>query len=107
MNFFYKLAVLLFSLVMSQAAYSSEWSGLGKILSTQGHYSPNCRTVRHQEAATGIIRAFRISDIATDDDISAVVLSALMSNRDVNITFDSLVTTGCGTEPRISYITIQ
>ena len=102
-----KMISILAMSFLSVNAYAVNDTGWGKILTTQGHSSPNCRIVRHQETATEIIRNFRILDVATDDDVSAVVLSALISNRDVNISYEPLSTTGCGTEPKLGYITIR
>lgn len=90
----------------SSAIYAFETTGKGKIISTQGHVSPNCRTVAFKENDTNIVKAFRIQDIPTDDDISAVALSALMANRDASISYEPAVTSGCGTEPRILFITV-
>ena len=92
--------------IISFTAYAFETTPKGKIIFTQGHANPNCRTVKFKENDSGIVRLFRIADIATDDDISAVALSALMGNRDVTISYNATVTTGCGSEPRISFITI-
>jgi hypothetical protein len=79
----------------------------GKILVTQGHVVPSCRMVLFQENATGNQRWFRILDNnGARDDISAVVLSALTTNRDVSVHFDPAVTTGCGPEPKIQIISI-
>lgn len=77
----------------------------GKIVSTEGHANPNCRIVQHRENGTGTVRYFRIADIAGDDDVSAVVLAALMANRDITITYGAQ-TTGCGSEPSINYVTV-
>ncbi len=59
-----------------------------------------------KESASGNVKYFRIQDVATDDDVSAVALASLLSNRDVNISYETTVTTGCGSEPRILFITI-
>jgi peroxiredoxin len=62
--------------------------------------------VLHQENGTGTQKLFRIPAVNGDDDISAVTLSALMGNRDVIIYYTNGATTGCGSEPAITYITI-
>jgi hypothetical protein len=78
----------------------------GKIVFTQGHVSPSCRTVMHRENGTGTTRYFRMEGVTGDDDVSSIVLTALMSNRDVVITYVPGETSGCGTEPRITYVTV-
>jgi hypothetical protein len=78
----------------------------GKILISQGHSAPSCRMVLHQETSTGTQRWFRILDVAGHDDVSAVILAALVANKEVAIYYDPLVTTGCGSEPKISYVSI-
>ena len=103
---FKKIAYMLLLSSISCSAFAIELTAKGKILSTQGHIAPNCRTVRHQENISGIITIFRMIDVAADDDISSIALSALMANRDVVIAFDSAVTSGCGTEPKIQFITV-
>ena len=95
--------ILLFA---SSVAYADS-TGVGKIVYTQGHIGPNCRTVMHRENDTGAERWFRIQDVSGGhDDVSATVLAALMGNRDTVITYVPGETTGCGAEPRITYITI-
>lgn len=88
------------------AVAATETTAKGKIVFTQGHRVPDCRTVEHVENATGTVRFFRIQDVQGHDDVSAVALSALMSGRDTTITYDPAVTTGCGSEPSIEYITV-
>lgn len=78
----------------------------GKIVATQGHYTPACRMVKLKETPTSPIRVFRIADVPGHDDINSVALAALVANRDVSITYDPAVTTGCGGEPKILYIEI-
>ncbi len=99
----YMIIGILPLLAFSVAAETTE---KGKIIFTQGHTVPSCRTVQHKENATGTIRHFRIADIPTDDDIGGIVLSALMANRDVTIYYEQNRTSGCGTEPRIIYTTV-
>jgi hypothetical protein len=83
-------------------------TALAKVLYTQGHTAPSCRMVSVKENSTGIVRTFRIADVAGGhDDVSAVLLAALTTNRDVEIAYDPAQTSGCGSEPRIIYITIH
>ncbi|WP_445365609.1 hypothetical protein ACJJJB_01730 [Microbulbifer sp. ANSA001] len=78
----------------------------GKIIFTEGHHSPNCRTVQLESKSTGELLAFRIQDDEGSDDIQSIVLAALMGNREVMITYDPEITSGCGTNPRILYVRI-
>lgn len=99
------VSVAAFSLLFCPDA-SAESTGLGKIDYTQGHVAPNCRTVRFTDNTTGAILHFRIQDVQGKDDVAAIVLAALISKRDVSIYYEPAQTTGCGTEPRIIYITV-
>jgi hypothetical protein len=85
---------------------SAETTGRGKVISTQGHIAPNCRTVEHRENETGEVRIFRILDVGANDGISSVATSALLENRDTTIAFEEEKTTGCGPEPRVVSIKI-
>ena len=100
--------ILYFSVLglVSFTAHAFETTSIGKIIFTQGHTSPACRTVKFKENDSGLVNLFRIADVPTDDDVSAVALSALMGNRDVTISYNATETTGCGSEPRILFITI-
>jgi len=104
-----KKVLLVFLLLVNSSAFA-EVTKAGKVLSTQGHEAPNCRIVKHKEndvdGVVGITRFFRIKDVVTDDDVSAVALAALVSNRDVTINYVPGVGSGCGSEPKILYITI-
>lgn len=99
-----KLIPALFLIVC--AAAQADTTQKGKIIATEGHTTPNCRTVVFKDNATSAQRAFRIKDVAGDDDVSSIVLTALVAQKDVTIFFEPDVTSGCGTEPRISYIRI-
>lgn len=79
---------------------------LGKIKRTMGHYAPNCRIVVHVENISGIERIFRIKDIVGDDDVQAIILMALATDKDVRIQYEEGVTTGCGTEPMIKWVDV-
>lgn len=91
-------------LLASNLMASVESTEMGKIVFTEGHISPSCRQVQHKENDSGIVRTFRIQNVDTDDDVSSVVLAALVSGRDVKIWYDASITSGCGTQPRINYI---
>ncbi|BFM12774.1 hypothetical protein R50072_29270 [Simiduia litorea] len=100
-----KLVVLLVTLIVS-AITLADVTPKGKILQTEGHSNPDCRTVVFKENSTGITKAFRIKNVAGDDDISSVILTAIISQKDVTIFYNPSVTTGCGTEPKIDYVTL-
>lgn len=55
----------------------------------------------------GTLKWFRIPDTGKDDGILAVTMTALTANLDVAITYDPALTSGCGTEPRILYISLN
>jgi hypothetical protein len=96
-----------FSLVLAiSISAQADTTQKGKIVATEGHIVPSCRTVVFKENATGIQKAFRILDAVGEDDVSPIVLTALVSQKDVTIFYEPTVTSGCGTEPRIGYITI-
>lgn len=100
---------VIFTLVLSvfiSPAWSAQTTAKGKITYTQGHSTPTCRTLEHKENDTGTIKHFRIPVGPTNNDINAVALAALMAERDVTIWYDPNVTTGCGVEPAVAYITI-
>jgi len=92
--------------------YAVENTMRGKIISVEGHVTPNCRRVVHKSNVAGPggeneIRVFRIQDVSGDDSVASVVMAAFLSNKDVHIYFEPAVTTGCGSEPKIRYITIM
>lgn len=99
--------LVLFTLFVPVSFAADIATGFGRIIETQGHVVPNCRTVVHRENATGVIRQFRIQDVAGDDDVQALVLAAMIAGRDVIITYDPAWTTGCGPEPRIQYVQVR
>lgn len=79
----------------------------GKILRAEGHISPNCRTVMLKRNDTGALMYFRIAATGLEDGVLAVILTALTTGLDVDITFTPGATTGCGSEPRIEYVSIR
>ena len=97
------LFLALFSTVVSAEVIST---AKGKILTTQGHYVPSCRTVTFRENGQSAVMAFRIQENDGDDDINSVILAAMMANRDVAISYNENITSGCGTQPRIAFVTV-
>ncbi len=101
--FRYLACMTLLISISTQISAESVWSGNGKIVFTEGRATPACRQVSHKATETGVEKIFRISDTAGDDDINSIILAALIADRDVNISYDPEITTGCGTEPKIIY----
>jgi hypothetical protein len=106
-RFFASLLLTLITLTVANTASADVVVALGKIISTQGHAIPRCRIVEFKENGTGTQIRFRIADDAGSSDIAAVILTAIATNRDVRIAYDPLVTTGCGTQPRISWVEVR
>ncbi|SFK65083.1 hypothetical protein [Caulobacter sp. UNC279MFTsu5.1] len=78
----------------------------GVIIQTEGHISPSCRTVVLKRKDNGATISFRIATTNSEDGVMAVTLTALTTGREVQIFYTPGVTTGCGSEPRIEYITL-
>lgn len=74
-----------------------------KIEFTEGHITPNCRSINFVENESGASKHFRI-DTVENSDVSSVVLTALATQNDVQIWFDEAITSGCGSEPHVYYI---
>ena len=100
------LILLALSCVWPSTAFATEQTVTGKILQTQGHVTPACRMVQVRRNSDGAILWFRVPDTGTDNSILSVTLTALTTGLSVMIDYDNTVTTGCGTEPRITYISI-
>lgn len=79
----------------------------GKIIQTEGHWAPSCRTVALEYDDAGVLKrkTFRIKEVS-GDDINAVALAALMADKRVRIAYVPGETSGCGSEDMIKYITI-
>lgn len=78
----------------------------GKVIQTEGHLQPSCRTLALEYNDAGVLKrkSFRIKK--DGDDINAVALAALMGDKRVRIAYLPGETTGCGTDDMIRYITI-
>lgn len=92
--------------LMAFTSFADSIQVSGKIVATQGHSTPSCRMVKLRETPTSLIKVFRIADVTGHDDINSIALAALVANRDVIITYDTTLTTGCGGEPKVLYIEI-
>jgi hypothetical protein len=99
------MASMLTSLSFSQA-YAALTTVRGKILVTQGHTVPACRMVQFKRNDNGAILWFRIAATGVEDGILAITITALTTGKDVEITYDPALTTGCGTEPAINFIAL-
>lgn len=84
----------------------ADMTAKGKIIRTEGHTTPNCRTVVHQENVSGIQKTFRIKETQLNDDISSIILTALVAQKDVTIFYNPGETTGCGSEPKVVYVSL-
>lgn len=93
-------------LTLISAGVFSESTGKTKVEFTQGHINPKCKVVAVKSNQSGSQKLFRISEVDGKDDISSVVLAALMANRDIAIQYDPNQTSGCGAEPKILYVTV-
>ncbi|WP_216638527.1 hypothetical protein [Endozoicomonas arenosclerae] len=100
----YSRLIFTFFLCLGVNVAHSDMTGLGKIIFTEGHSSPNCRIVGFKDNENGSVKHFRIKDVSGDDDVSSIAISALISGQNVEITYDPSRTTGCGSEPKITYI---
>jgi len=76
------------------------------VLQTQGHTNPACRMVQAKKTSDGSVAWFRIPNTGQDNSILAVTLAALAAGLQVNIAYDPAVTTGCGADPAISWISL-
>lgn len=80
----------------------------GRIVKTEGHEVTACRTVVLKRSDNGQLMSFRIPNGPNNEEtgIMALTLTALASRLTVDIAYDADLTTGCGTEPRIRYISL-
>lgn len=80
----------------------------GKIIKTEGHEVPSCRTVTFKRNDNNQLMYFRIPAPASgpDNGILAVTMAALVTGLNVDVAYDPAATTGCGAEPRIQFITL-
>lgn len=93
------------AMVLSQLAAASQVSVSGKVLWMQGHQSPACREVAVQDSA-GTTYVFRLQNLSPDT-IGAVFMAATVSGAQVDVIYDTSITTGCGTEPAVQYVTLR
>lgn len=77
----------------------------GKIKQVDGHSALTCAMVLLKENGTNTNRWFRIPS-SNAKDIFSVAMTGLSTGLDVSITYDTAEPAGCGSEPKIAYITI-
>lgn len=78
---------------------------LGKITFTQGHEVASCRMVGFVSNDGTFQKTFRIP--AANTDIEAIILAALMADKNVHIFYTPGQTTGCGSDDRIQWVEVQ
>jgi hypothetical protein len=77
----------------------------GRVLLTEGHEAPACRRLQLR-TESGNDMWFRLPNTGADNSILAVALTALAGSRKVQLAYNPSLLSGCGTEPRILYISI-
>jgi hypothetical protein len=76
----------------------------GRVVFSQGHVNPACRTVEVQDSS-GAQYFFRLAlPSSGPDSILAVILTAQAAGMSVTVAYDTTITTGCGTEPEVLYV---
>lgn len=94
------------SIFCSSQALAAEVQVRGKVLQVQGHLNPACRMLFLKRNDNGATMWFRLPDLGADQSMLSVALTGLSAGLDVQIDYDQAVTTGCGTEPRIVWISL-
>ena len=104
-----KLYLLAFITLASfaSAASADVFTVRGKVTVTQGHVSPSCRMVQLRRSIDNAYMWFRIKGTGQEDGVMAVTLAAITSGMEVEITYDPAVSSGCGGEPGIVYISLR
>lgn len=101
-----RLAALVVTACAPGFAQASSTTVRGTIVRTEGHEAPACRTVTLKRKDNGTLMFFRIPATGAEDGILSVTLTSLTANLEVDLTFDPAITTGCGSDPKISYIAL-
>lgn len=91
--------------LLAHPVHAQDMQSTGRLLQAEGHETAACRRLLLREDS-GTDRWFRIPNTGTDNSILAVSLAALGSGKKVRIAWQSALTTGCGTEPKVLYISI-
>jgi hypothetical protein len=104
-----RLTAMLFaalSIVESQYAWATDTQVTGTVLQVEGHLNPACRRLVLQPRGGSATLTFRLPNTGADNSILSVALTALASGHSINVDYDPTVTTGCGTEPQITFVTL-
>lgn len=101
-----KPALLIIFVALSGSAHATIRNINAKVVSTQGHVYPACRTLEFKEIGTGTMYYLRVPYVQDDNSILSVAMSAQISNLTVSVVYDDAATTGCGPEPAIQYISM-
>lgn len=95
-----------FAALFASQAFAAPTTVQGKIVVTQGHEAPACRTVTLKRNDNGALMYFRIPDTGADNSILSITITALTAHLNVDVTYDPAITTGCGPEPKITFISL-
>lgn len=93
------------SLLAGLPAAAASTTVRGTIIRTEGHESPACRTVVLRKADGGLL-PFRMPANSVENGIMSITLTALATRLEVEITYDPALTSGCGADPKIQYISL-
>lgn len=94
-------------MLLCQVAFAATQSVTGRVIGTMGHVNPACRQAFIQDSA-GNQYVFRMAlPSSGPDSIMAVLLAAATSQLQVTVVYDPSITTGCGSEPAIQYVTLN
>lgn len=78
----------------------------GRVILAEGHEQPGCRRI-YIRKDTGEVLAFRVPETAKEDSIVAVALTALTSGLTVDVGYTPGLTTGCGPEYKVQYLSLR
>lgn len=99
-------AALSATTLTAEPAEASEVMFRGHVVQTQGHTNPACRMVFIKRSDTGAIIPLRLGNYTGESSVSAISITALTTGLEVQVDYDNAVTSGCGTEPVISWLAI-
>ncbi|KRA60424.1 hypothetical protein ASD79_09345 [Caulobacter sp. Root655] len=100
------LIVLACATLLAGPAFAASTTVRGTVIRTEGHENPICRTVVLKRKTDGAVMPFRIPTSSTENGIMSLTLTALATQLEVEITYDPAMTSGCGTDPKIQYISL-
>lgn len=100
-----RFSCLCSALLAAFPAEAQETQVIGKVIAIEGHITPTCRRLMLQRS-DGVIVTFRLPNTGNDQSILSVSMTALATNHSLTVDYDPTITTGCGTEPQITYVTL-